>query len=81
MSQKEFITPQEYCERTGATLDTVWRHLRSGELPSLPRGKGQRRWYLPITVLTAQTTPNEPTTAVSNVASMSDFRERKAASL
>lgn len=75
---KTFLTPQEYAAATGQKLATVWRHLRAGTLPALPRRAGQRLWFIPASALEPQTADAPPVAPVSNVTDLQEFRERKA---
>lgn len=78
--QADFLTPEQYGEITQTPLSMVWRYCRQGLIPTLPRGKAQRRYRIPKSACEATTATVRADVPASNVTYV-DFRERKVASL
>lgn len=63
LTDRRFLSVEEFCQQTGLSPATVWRRLKDGSLPSYqPGGKGTRV-LIPLEALTA--VPPAPATTTS----------------
>jgi excisionase family DNA binding protein len=70
---KEWLSPKEFAETVGVTIETVWRWLRDGKLAHMERRPGMRLWRIHRSALEAVISEKEAKTEPISVEGLPEY--------